>query len=351
MKKTPVILTAILFCVAGFAVFLLNPTRSVNLWLGLALQALPAIALFLLCAPDQATASYLKYEQQSKKEQREEILPFAIGAVIWSALLLGGFKSGFVRFILLVFLWICLVITAEYVCFLVFKRFNQDWLDAEIGKIHAAKEAEEAEKAERLQAAAQEKAAKEAEEKAARNAKEEAHRQETKRIAAKTPASQTSSRDATSSQNGAGKDYPSRPRIKAEMDRDIVLALFAGGAQGSGLQAAIAKRTPEALAAVEGMIVHFSKNENPSFYRLGGTRTYTAESIQQAKKALLELAYAGKLLKDPGYSQSLIAGLGVSGGESLNIMNELATRNDNALFHYQLLGVQLQLATLLERQA
>ncbi|MBN1265926.1 MAG: hypothetical protein JXA25_10565 [Anaerolineales bacterium] len=133
----------------------------------------------------------------------------------------------------------------------------------------------------------------------------------------------------------------SRPRTQAKPDAGLLVMLKSGNQMG--LHQALAKRTPEALAAVEETIALYSGNPEVTFYRLGGMRTFTPESIQTAYDQLVELAGSKALLDDPAYTQSMIAALGSKSGLNEQLMRQLSM-DAQALYDYQLLGVQMQLA-------
>lgn len=137
-------------------------------------------------------------------------------------------------------------------------------------------------------------------------------------------------------------------RIQAQPDPKLLMMLKSGNQMG--LKMALSNITPEALAALEETIALYSGNPDLTFYRLGGLRTHTDDSIQSAKETILDLALDGALLKDPAFSQSLIAGLGISAGVSELVMRQLAI-NPQWLYEYQLLGVQMQLAHLVNQSS
>jgi len=341
MKKAPNYVAACLFCALGLAVYFLIPIRGSSFLLGLILQLLCAAALFILSVPSESSlGKFLKLARANAKEHRVQLIVSTIIALICGSVLLIGIKWGFVRFILFALMWIGLIGAAETVALFLFCRFNRAFVDAEIEKTAQAerdKKERETQEAER-EKQRREREAQEAEQKALK----EAQRKTMERNALKA----AKEKDEKDVLTGASS-YPVRLPIHASPDAEVLLALMNESALG--LQAALSRRTPEALAAVEGIIMYFSHNKTPKFYRLGGMRFYTEQFIQAAKTRLLALADEEKLLQDPGYSQSLIAGLGATSDVSNQIMQTLAVRNDHTLFHYQLLGVQMQLAKLLEQ--
>ena len=137
-----------------------------------------------------------------------------------------------------------------------------------------------------------------------------------------------------------------RERIKADPDKQLLTMLKSGNQKG--LQMALDKRTPEALAALEETIALYSGNPDITFYRLGGQRVYTQDAVQSAKEQIMDMALNDSLLADPTHTQSLIAGLGSTPGVSQLIMSQLAAR-PQALYDYQLLGVQMQLAYIIDK--
>ncbi len=134
-----------------------------------------------------------------------------------------------------------------------------------------------------------------------------------------------------------------RERVKTDPDEQLLTMLKSGDQRG--LQIALNKRTSEALAALEETIALYSGNPDITFYRLGGQRVYTQDTAQSAKEQIMDMALSDTLLEDPAYTQSLIASLGSTSGANELIMSQLAAR-PQALYHYQLLGVQMQLAHL-----
>ena len=137
-----------------------------------------------------------------------------------------------------------------------------------------------------------------------------------------------------------------RNRTKARPDFQLLLMLKSGNHMA--LQMALSNPTQEALAALEETIALYTNNPNVTFYRLGGQRVYTQDSVQSAKEQIMDMALSDSLLTDPAHTQSLIASLGSSPGVSNLIMSQLAMRSQ-ALYDYQLLGVHMQLAYLLDK--
>ena len=154
--------------------------------------------------------------------------------------------------------------------------------------------------------------------------------------------------------NSLNTPVPSKkiPKIaqKDDMDIDLLRSIKQGDPNIAlaALQKALYNPTPGALAAVEKAIADMAGNPNVTFYKLGGQRIYTQKSMYDAKEQIEGLALSGNLLQDPAYTQSLMAGL-INPGISTLIMNELAMVRPKALFEYQLLGIQMQLSQLVQK--
>ncbi|MBN2878375.1 MAG: hypothetical protein JXN65_01985 [Clostridia bacterium] len=143
-------------------------------------------------------------------------------------------------------------------------------------------------------------------------------------------------------------DDKRKSRTEARTDGKLLNMLMSG--DQSALQLALDTGTPGAQAALEETIAKYSGNENVTFYKLGGQRVYTESSMQEAKDELFSLAMDDKLLKDPAYSQSLIAALSANPALSSQLMNELSAFAQK-LYDYQLLGVHMQVCKIVEDKA
>lgn len=336
MNTTPSYIAAFLLSLPGLAVYFLNPRRSTTLAGGFVLQLIFVALIFYFTIPqDIAINKFKRYAKEDSKENRQWLFAGLGIYLVCGVLILLGIKSGFLRFILFLIMWGSAIMTSEMVGFFVWHHFNKEWLAKEFEKDAAEAEKQEAKKLAAQRAAEQKKAAAEAKEKTAQQAaeREKAIAEEAKRRASSQPAQAPLSK--------------SLPRIQATPDPRLLMMLKNGDV--TGLQMALSSRTPEALAAIEETIALYSGNPNPSFYRLGGQRIYTEQSTQSAKEEILDLALNGNLLQDPAHSQSLVAGLGTNPGISELIMRQLSVLNNQALYDYQLLGVQMQLAHLLSK--
>jgi|GEM_PF-2085571 len=138
-----------------------------------------------------------------------------------------------------------------------------------------------------------------------------------------------------------------RYRVNVESDPVLLNRLKSGDA--SVFPILLSNPTLEGLAAIEETIVLYSGNQNPAFYKIGGQRVYTNDSIHAAKDELLRLAADDAFLNDPAHTQALIASLGAYPAFSNLIIGMLAV-TPQKLYDYQLLGIEMQMAHLLRDQ-
>jgi hypothetical protein len=134
-----------------------------------------------------------------------------------------------------------------------------------------------------------------------------------------------------------------RKRIDAKPKKNLLSALKQNDPEA--IQHALNMQDKSALAAVEEAIA--VKRGNPDFvyYRPGGAFISSSSGHQDAMMKLILLAGGNNLLDDPAYTQSLIIQLGEQNNQ---LFIQLMGDNREAIYQYQLLGIQMQLAIMLD---
>ena len=111
---------------------------------------------------------------------------------------------------------------------------------------------------------------------------------------------------------------------------------------------ALRLKNNQALAAVEEAIARLAGRADIRFYQTGGLLNLSGRERKAFFDQVVELARMDALLKDPIKTQYNM----VRVGKELNpmMLSELVNINAQALHIVQLLGIQMQLAVMVERQ-
>lgn len=328
--------------IPGIAAYCISPYRFVSFGWGLIVQLCVAGFLYWTTVPDLKNLKdiYKKLNENPK----DNILVFIItlvGYLVFGVIIAVGVKSGFLRFVFYVIMWIGALVSSTVINEIIFIKLNRENLLIEKEKEEAAIALKNKQQAEMIK----EKARKDEEARKAEKERIEKREAEQRRIAEE----KLSTANSEALQELSAKR---QPRIQATASPMIYSALISGQAMGwdyalSGLRAALSDPTPEALAALEKVIAEYAGKEDITFYKLGGMRVFTGDSVESVRDQILGLALTNHLLIDPAYTQSLIAGLGGNTRVSNDIMAQLAF-NPKILFEYQMLGVHMQLSQLLK---
>lgn len=304
-------IVASLLSVGGFSAFFLNPYRQGSVVVGIVLQSLCAAVLFLAAVEHKNSA--VKFEAYAKDRKSLILVLFLVKFFLYimcGALLIYGIQSVVLRLVLFLVMWLAAISLGENVSFYFWRAR---------GKASAGQPAEQS---------ARERSEKEAD-----------CPQGSTGDCPNVPETREAPLSVT-----PGSDYT---RARSQSPPDLLLIGRLRRGDTSALQEATGHPTAPALAAIEEAICRNNGNPDSVFYRIGGIHAFSSASIDAAKRELLDLAKKGTLLADPAYSQSLIARLGNRMTSAL-IMRELAATDPAALFEYQLLGVQMQVAQLVD---
>lgn len=137
-----------------------------------------------------------------------------------------------------------------------------------------------------------------------------------------------------------------RPRINAEPDKNLLTSLLQGNSYA--IQSALSMKNSAALAAVEEAIAIKSGNPNIEFYRPGGIVTINPADRHEAFMKLTLMAGQNGLLQNTAYTQSLIAMMGEQQNQAFMHLMQADTQ---MVFCYQLLGIQMQLAIMVQQHS
>jgi hypothetical protein len=302
MKSVPNYIAAALLSAVCLCCYYFDPYRGASLVTGLLLlQVLGVMFVFLTSVthknPEKKFASYAK---DKKSRQILEIGVIAFVFVACGAFLLLGLKWSFVRFVAFLGLWITAALLGENANYFIWRRQNPELAQQLV-------------------------------------AREKPPEKEASAPIRETP--------AAASQPARRASLPpekTRPRMRCMPD--MFLAIRLTDRDVSALEDALRNPSKQSLAALEEAICRFNGNPQSVFYRIGGMRVHSTASIDSAKRELYALCASGRLLDDPAYAQSLIAGLDQA--TSTRFMQDLAASNPRMLFAYRLLGVQMQVAHL-----
>ncbi|HRX58205.1 MAG TPA: hypothetical protein P5075_05470 [Eubacteriales bacterium] len=301
MKSVPNYIAAALLSAVCLCCYYFDPYRGASLATGLLLQVPGVMLVFLTSVthkdPEKKFTSYAKTQ---KSRQILEIGVILFVFVACGAFLLVGIKWSFVRFVAFLGLWITAALLGENANYFIWCRQNPELAQQLIAR---------------------------------------------EKPPEKESSAPTREKPAAAFQPAERASLPSektRPRMHCMPDMFLAIRLI--DYDVSALEDAIRNPSKQSLAALEEAICRFNGNPQSVFYRIGGMRVHTAASIDSAKRELYALCASGRLLDDPAYAQSLIAGLDQA--TSMCFMQDLAASNPRMLFAYRLLGVQMQIAHL-----
>jgi len=312
MKPILNYIVASLLSLGGFSAFFLNPYRQGSVVVGIVLQSLCGAVLFLAAVEHKNSSA--RFEAYAKGRKSPILVLFLVKFLLYilcGALLIYGIQSVILRLVLFLIMWLAAISLGENISFYLWRAR---------GKASAGQPAEQP---------VRERSEKEAEANCPQGAQ-----------AGGCP-NAPETREAPLSVT-PGSDHA---RARSQSLPDLLLIGRLRRGDTSALQEATGHPSAPALAAIEEAICRNNGNPDSVFYRMDGRRVCSSASIDAAKRELLDLAKNGTLLADPAYSQSLIARLGNRMTSTL-IMRELAATDPAALFEYQLLGVQMQVAQL-----
>jgi len=143
-----------------------------------------------------------------------------------------------------------------------------------------------------------------------------------------------------------------RPRVKeTEIDEKLVQGILAEDpmVRDDWLIQALKSQSTNALAAAEEAISRLVDQPDISFYQTGGKVSIDPASRKHFAGKVLELAEKGKMLDDIIRTQSYMAAIGDD--ENSILMRGMQAISPQSLHAFQLLGVQMQLAIMVERSA
>lgn len=348
MKTTPGYIIALLLPLPGLAVYFLNPNSTTTMIGGLILNLAFAALVFYFTIPQElAIGKFKRYAKESSNENRNWLIS-ALGVyLVCGILIIFGIQSGFLRFLLFLFMWGGAIAAGEFSGFFVWRAFNKEWVAKEL-----AKDAAEAETQEKVQQAAQELASQRAAEqqKAQTAAKEKAAQQAAEReksIAQEQP--QPEKQPQKSGVVSLSDQERVRRKNRGEYMENMVAGLTAPMIQAfqfhiSMVQSAAADS--RALAGVEEAIARLANHQNIFFYRPSGSiKRYSQQEIQEAYDQIIHLARRDALLADPALTQALALIVDAQGHRGNELLNELP-QYGLSFQAYQLLGLQFTLSNM-----